>query len=55
MVRYQGRYHTNEKNVLLNPFQELDNQEDRTIFPSSTAYWVNKKAHFIREAKKTII
>lgn len=42
-ARYQGLYHTNLKNVLLIRVQELDNEDDRTIFPSFPAYWVNKK------------
>jgi len=55
-ARYQGLYHTNEKNVLLIRVQELDNEEDRTIFPSFPAYWVNKKGclHSASQ-RKTII
>jgi hypothetical protein len=56
MARYQGLYHTKEKKKLLIRFQELDSEDDRTIFPSFPAYWVNKKGslHSASE-KKTII
>jgi len=57
MARYQGLYHTNEKNVLLNRYQELDSEDDTTIFPSFPSYWVNNKSFLLsaNEKKKTII
>lgn len=52
MARYQGLYHTNEKNVLLIRFQELDSEDDRTIFPFFSAYWVNKKGSLHSASEK---
>ena len=52
MACYQGLYHTNEKNVLLIRLQELDNEDDRMIFPSFPAYRVNKKGHFHSASEK---
>lgn len=56
MARYQGHYHTNEKDVLLNRYKILDSGDDRTIFPSFPSYWVNNIG-FLHSAneKKTII
>jgi hypothetical protein len=52
MACYQGLCHTNERNSLLIRFQELDSEDNRTIFPSFPAYWVNKTGSLHSESER---